>query len=71
MISCILRVNIMYSQKSYVLFKELQYALEEIHKQKTSFQTRLNDREGDIDKLRNQVRNRSGIVIDRKHFIKY
>ena len=36
-------------------FQELQYAIEEMHKQKSSYQQRLQERETDIDKLRNQV----------------
>ncbi|KAL5009113.1 hypothetical protein ScPMuIL_014694 [Solemya velum] len=35
--------------------KELQYAIEEIHKQKFSFQSRITDREEEIEKLRNQL----------------
>ena len=35
--------------------QELQYAIDELHKQKVSFQTRLNDRDTEIDRLRNQV----------------
>ncbi|KAL3873305.1 hypothetical protein ACJMK2_036441 [Sinanodonta woodiana] len=39
--------------------RELQYAIEELHKQKTAFQSRLSDRETEIDKLRNQLSTKS------------
>ncbi|XP_041353113.1 golgin subfamily A member 5-like isoform X2 [Gigantopelta aegis] len=39
--------------------QELQYAIEEIHKQKTSFQSRINDRESEIEKLRSQLMTKS------------
>ena len=37
------------------LFQELRFAHEELIKQKTAFQSRLSDRDADIEKLRNQV----------------
>jgi hypothetical protein len=36
--------------------QELQYAIEELHRQKVNFQTRISDREAEIERLRNQVR---------------
>ncbi|XP_005099211.1 golgin subfamily A member 5 [Aplysia californica] len=39
--------------------QELQYSIEELHKQKTAFQTRINDRESEIEKLRNQLMTKS------------
>ncbi|KAH9489048.1 Golgin sub A member 5 [Bulinus truncatus] len=39
--------------------QELQYTLEEVYKQKTSFQSRLADRETEIEKLRNQLMTKS------------
>ncbi|ESP02313.1 hypothetical protein LOTGIDRAFT_82054, partial [Lottia gigantea] len=39
--------------------QELQYAIDEINKQKTSFQSQLSARESEIDKLRNQLMTKS------------
>lgn len=39
--------------------QELQYALDELHKQKCAFQARIGDREADIEKLRNQLMTKS------------
>ncbi|XP_060558221.1 golgin subfamily A member 5-like isoform X4 [Ruditapes philippinarum] len=39
--------------------RELQYAIEELHKQKTSFQSRMKDRESEIERLRNQLATKS------------
>ena len=39
------------------LFQELKYAHEELIKQKTSLQNRIQDREQEIERLRNQVFN--------------
>lgn len=35
--------------------QELQFAVEELHKQKTTFQNRLSERESEIDKLKHQL----------------
>lgn len=39
--------------------QELQYAIDELHKQKVSYQTRISDREAEIEKLRNQLTTKS------------
>lgn len=39
--------------------QELQYSTEELRKQKTSFQSRLSDRESEIERLRNQLMTKS------------
>ena len=40
---------------SLACVQEQQYAIDELHKQKVNFQTRISDREAEIEKLRNQV----------------
>ncbi|KAL8590077.1 hypothetical protein ACOMHN_034308 [Nucella lapillus] len=35
--------------------QDLQYTLDDLHRQKVTFQTRINDREAEIDKLRSQL----------------
>ncbi|XP_076464926.1 golgin subfamily A member 5-like [Babylonia areolata] len=39
--------------------QELQYAIDELHKQKVNYQTRITDRETEIEKLRNQLTTKS------------
>ncbi|KAK7104738.1 golgin subfamily A member 5-like [Littorina saxatilis] len=39
--------------------QEQQYAIEELHRQKASFQSRISDREAEIEKLRNQLTTKS------------
>ena len=54
--------HIYYFMPYCMIFQESQYALEEIHKQKTSFQSRINDRESEIEKLRSQVSENRGAL---------
>ena len=37
------------------MFQEQQYSIEEMRRQKTTFASRISDREGEIERLRNQV----------------
>lgn len=39
--------------------QELQYAIDELHRHKASFQTRITDREAEIERLRNQLTTKS------------